>query len=133
MWLNISKNLRKSVIILSGVLFVSSFLYLFNITPVLNEKLIDLPNNRQNNDFESYLGQSSLSEYSGVGKAQNVTKFGKGDFHDYNLNINNGDNASITVPEYWEAEKITCNLSNIYDYDRYWVNFTFDSEDDLNG
>ncbi len=70
--------------------------------------------------------QSNSAEYSGVGIHQNVTEFGRGIFQENGLNLSKSGNASIIVPENWEANKIRFNITDIYEYDRLWINDTFD-------
>ncbi|MFX1496972.1 MAG: hypothetical protein ACFFBH_05575 [Promethearchaeota archaeon] len=82
-------------------------------------------------DLELKLNDISISQYSGIGKAQNITEYGFADFPNNGLDLNNNDNASIIVPEDWKANEVICNISNIYDYDSLWVNETFNTGIDL--
>jgi len=116
------------------IIFISGLIYLFDFNHVLIEKADGYHNNHQNGslngDFGLDICQSSLSEYSGVGKARNVTEYGHGYFQKDDLNLQNDDNTSIIVSEDWKANEILCNISNIVDYNFPWVNETFDIEID---
>jgi len=89
----------------------------------------DLVENKNYNHIIS--SQTSLYEYSGVGAAQNVTEIGQGFFQNNNINVTNSENASIIVPNNWEAYEILSNITNIYEYDKFWVNETFDTGYDI--
>ena len=132
-----SKNFRKLWAIVSILLFISGFFYLFNLTTNLGLNFIersDLTQDREpTNDFELELSDlPSLSTYSGVGQAQNVTEYGFAHFGNNGLDLDNDDNATIIVPENWNANEVICNISNIYDFNNIYVNETFNSGIDTN-
>ncbi len=102
------------------VIFDSNLLFEISNINFENEKNLPIPN------------YSSTSEYSGVGSAQNVTEYGEGFFQNNNLNVTNLENASIIVPDTWEANEIAVNITNIYEYDRLWMNHSFDNGFDEN-
>lgn len=112
------------------MVFVSGFIYLFNFKSDLNEKYDDSLNNYHaydlNKDFDLLLSQSSLSEYSGVGKAQNVTNFAQAYFVSNDINVSNNENAAIIVPNEWQANQINWSITNILEYDNLWINERFD-------
>jgi hypothetical protein len=83
-------------------------------------------------DLDLKVSASSLTEYSSTGGAKNVTEYGIGNFANNGLNITNNENASIIVPNYWNVNEITCNISDIFDYNSMYVNETFDSGIDSN-
>ncbi|MFX1569271.1 MAG: hypothetical protein ACFFCV_12980 [Promethearchaeota archaeon] len=123
-------NVRKVGTIISGLLFFSSLIFLFSFNSALNKDFSNVSNLTEDNEFEDFelrLSDSPLLDFSGVGQAQNISKSGNGYFENNNLNITNNDKASITVPEYWIANDIKSNITNLYDYDTYWINSTFDS------
>jgi len=133
----ISKRFRELWAILSTLLLISGFICLFNLTADLNINFIDRTDFSQdhenNNDFELELSDSSLlSSYSGIGKALNVTEYGYAHFENNGLDLDNNDNATIIVPENWNANEIICNISNIYDFNNIYVNETFNSGIDTN-
>ena len=133
----ISINFRKLWAVLSILLFISGFFYLFNIATDLNLNFIDRSEISQdhetNNEFELKLSDSaSLSTYSGVGKAQNVTEYGEGYFLNNNINVTNNENATVIVPNDWEGNAIHCNVTNIYEYGAIVMNQTFDNGIDQN-
>ena len=118
--------------ILSIILFISSFIYSFNLLPDANINFFDRSDFSQDhetiNEFGLELSDlSSLSTYSGVGKAQNITEYGFAHFDNNGLDLSNNDNATIIVPENWNANEIICNISNIYDFNNIYVNETFNS------
>jgi len=102
------------------VIFDSNLLFEISNINFENEKNLPIPN------------YSSTFEYSGVGAAQNVSEFGIGFFQNNEINITNSENASIIVPNNWEANEILCNVTNIYDRDTLWMNETFDNTFDNN-
>ena len=132
----ISRNYRKLWAILSIMLFISSFFYLFNLTTDLNINYIDrsdLRETHEQNDFELELSDSpSLFTYSGVGKAQNVTEYGEGYFLNNDINVTNNENATVIIPNNWEGNAISCNVTNIYEYVAIIMNQTFDNGIDQN-
>ncbi|MFX0010147.1 MAG: hypothetical protein ACFE9R_07525, partial [Candidatus Hermodarchaeota archaeon] len=71
-----------------------------------------------------------LGIYSGIGGAQNVTEFGEGLFLNNNLNLSRNENASIVVPNDWSAEEIKCDITELYEYDKKWIDSKFDSDYD---
>jgi len=78
-------------------------------------------------DLDLKRSDISLDEYSGIGKAQNITEYGEGYFLNNDIYISNNENATIIVPNEWNASEITCNISNIYEYDTEWINGSFDT------
>ena len=118
------KNARNPIRKILVLTFLLSFLIM---STNLDAKLFntnDLVNDKNNSHIN--ISQTSLSEYSGVGAAQNVTEFGQGFFQNNNINVTNSENASIIVPNNWEAYEILSNITNIYEYDKLWMNETFD-------
>ncbi|MFX1449336.1 MAG: hypothetical protein ACFFCM_00755, partial [Promethearchaeota archaeon] len=79
------------------------------------------------NDISIISIKSSSSEYSGVAIHQNVTESGQGIFQQNMLNISKSENASIIVPANWKANEILFNITNVLEYNRLWINDTFDS------
>ncbi len=114
---------------------ILSFLILF--VNLHNNKLYGGINNKNSesvNNLPDYKGnlpifasQTSSNEYSGIGAHQNVTEFGQGFFQNNEINVSNSGNASIIVPNNWEAKEILCNVTNIYEYDKLWINETFNN------
>ncbi|MFX1313595.1 MAG: hypothetical protein ACFFHD_13455, partial [Promethearchaeota archaeon] len=121
-----TKNLRITYLCVSFLLIMSFFIFNANIS----DKFINHTNYNHNGNLneDNYLGFSdySLTEYSGIGKPQNVTEYGRAYFTNNDLDLDNEDNASIIVPENWKANEVVCNISSIIDYDNLWVNETFD-------
>ncbi len=123
---NIKKNKIVCILIIFLTLLITSDVNRIardNLNKKNESDLITTPNS----DLDLKLSDEPLNEYSGIGKAQNISESGNGNFQNYNLDITNNDNASIQVPNYWKANEIICNISNIYEYDKYWINDTFDS------
>ncbi|TFG01049.1 MAG: hypothetical protein EU540_04465, partial [Promethearchaeota archaeon] len=128
-------KLSKYFIFIFGFILIISFFVSYSD--------LTFTNSDQNNDNEEKpiikeekpilkLSQSSPTEYSGIGKAQNISAYGEGNFINFGINVSNNDNAYIIVPNEWNASEITCNISNIYEYDTQWVNDTFDTGFDSN-
>ena len=114
--------------------FLLSFLIIFlNITNMISSKIITTNYENANNlkNYKDYSpifsSQSSPYEYSGVGSHQNVTEYGQGFFQNNEINATQNGNASIIVPNNWEANEVLCNITNVYEYDKLWMNETFDS------
>jgi hypothetical protein len=70
---------------------------------------------------------ASISEYSGTGITNNVAEYGEGYFQNYGIELWNLDKADITIPEFWQGNNLLVNVSNIREYNKYWVNDTFTS------
>lgn len=85
-----------------------------------------------NNNLDIFASQSSSNEYSGIGAYRNVTEFGQGFFQNNEIFISNYENASLIVPNKWEANEVLFNITNIYEYDKLWMNETLDSGYDPN-
>ncbi|MFX0033700.1 MAG: hypothetical protein ACFE9P_13630, partial [Candidatus Hermodarchaeota archaeon] len=102
----------------------------FNLTPILNQKMVFEDKSNQLTtplDEGVKLSDLSLSQYSGVGKAQNVTEYGESFFLNNDINITNNENASVIIPKNWQANTISCNVTNIYEYGAIVMNQTFDN------
>ena len=129
-----SKKVRRLLKKIWLLIFLFSFLIMFlNLN---NYKLSEIFNtNPENvNNLKKYkdnipiaTSQASIYEYSSIGTHQNVTEFGQGFFQNNEINVTQNGNASIIVPNNWEANEILCNVTNIYEYDKLWMNETFDS------
>ncbi|MFX1501973.1 MAG: hypothetical protein ACFFDH_13500, partial [Promethearchaeota archaeon] len=135
----LNRNVRQSRKIKIIILHMSFFLILissFNINHIFdNNSIIKNDPNQIDSPFgetKLKLSDSSLDEYSGIGSALNVSEYGNGDFINYNLNLTNNDKGSIIVPNEWSANEITGNIFDIYDYNNYFLNDTFDSGYDSN-
>lgn len=123
------KNARNPIRKILMLTFLLSFLImnrsldakLFNTNDLVNDK----------NNPHIIISQTSLYEFSEVGSAQNVTEFGQGFFQNNNINVTNSENASIIVPNNWEAYEILGNITNIYEYYKLWMNETFDAGYDI--
>lgn len=117
-------------------MFISSFIFIFNFNSDLNYNFVEHSyinqDHEPNDDTELELSQSSLSEYSGVGKAQNVTEYGEGYFLNNDINVTNSENATVIIPNDWEGNAIFCNVTNIYEYGAIVMNQTFDNGIDQN-
>ena len=118
-----SKKVRK--LCLLSLLLGFSIVFA-NLEYPLNSNNVNNPLNDKDH-FSIRISEAAPIIYSGVGVHQNVTEYGEGFFQNNNLNITNLENASIIVPETWEANEIAVNITNIYEYDRLWINETFDS------
>ncbi|MFX0137012.1 MAG: hypothetical protein ACFFDN_25465, partial [Candidatus Hodarchaeota archaeon] len=121
-----SKSLLLTLLFLSLMIFINLNIYNFSDE---NNSYSKLMNNQfeYNDDFPIISIQSNSDEYSGVGIHQNVTEFGQGIFQEYMVNISKPENASVIVPENWDAYNILFNITNIYEYNRLWINETFDT------
>ncbi len=127
-YLKVNRRGKEKIVILS-VLLISFLLAPFLKNLDMNGKLWSEDQNNLPNDKYEPFGirtQSSLSEYTGIGATQNVTEYGQGFFQNNEINVTNSENASIIVPDNWEANEILCNVTNIYEYDKIWMNETFD-------
>lgn len=124
------KNARNPIRKILALTFLVFFLIM---STNLDAKLFntnDLVNDKNNTHLN--ISQTSLYEYSGVGIHQNVTEYGEGFFQNNNLNITNLENASIIVPETWKANEIGVSITSIYEYDKLWMNHSFDNGFDVN-
>ena len=117
------------------VLLISFLIIFLNLDNKISSEMFNT-NTENINNLKKYkdnlpiaISQSSPYEYSGVGSHQNVTEFGQGFFQNNEINATQNGNASIIVPYNWEANEILSNVTNIYEYDKLWMNETFDISD----
>lgn len=75
---------------------------------------------------------ASISDFSGTGIKNNVTEYGEGYFQNNGLDLSTSDKASITIPEDWQGNNLLVNVTNIYEYNKLWINDTFDNGYDAN-
>ncbi|NVM01674.1 MAG: hypothetical protein HWN67_05035, partial [Candidatus Helarchaeota archaeon] len=120
-----SKSLFLTLLFLSLMIFINLNFYNFSDKNNSYSKLMS-NQSESNIDFPIISIQSNSDEYSGVGIHQNVTEFGQGVFQEYNINVSKPENASIIVPENWDANDILFTITNILEYDKLWMNKTFD-------
>ncbi|MEE9376466.1 MAG: hypothetical protein V3V33_00335 [Candidatus Lokiarchaeia archaeon] len=130
-FLKLKKYNKKRLSILS-ILLISFILIAFIENLDMNGNLwLEDQNILPNDKYEPFgiRTQSSSSEYSGIGLHQNVTEYGQGFFQNNEINVTQNGNASIIIPNNWEANEILSNVTNIYEYDKLWMNETFDTSD----
>ena len=134
-----SPKLRsKSKVLVLSIIFISILIASMDLVNYLPSEKNSVDTIKENNgpDYENnfpiFISQTPLNEYSGVGTSQNVTEFGQGFFQNNELNISKSENASIKVPNNWNASDILINVTNIYEYDKTWMNETFDNPIDSN-
>ncbi|KKK61468.1 hypothetical protein LCGC14_3014040, partial [marine sediment metagenome] len=96
---------KKQKGILCILLIFLSLILAFNLTPTFNENSVDTNRIDQMNtpfrDLDLKISDTLINQYSGIGKAQNITRSGTGHFLNYGLNITNNENASIIIPNEW--------------------------------
>ncbi len=134
-----SPKLRsKSKVLVLSIIFISILIASMDLVNYLPSEKNSVDTIKENNgpeyenNFPIFISQTPLNEYSGVGAPQNVTEFGQGFFQNNELNISKSENASIKVPNNWNASEILINVTNIYEYDKTWMNETFDNPIDSN-
>ena len=127
---------KKQKGILCILLIFLSLILAFNLTPTFNENSVDTNRIDQMNtpfrDLDLKISDTLINQYSGIGKAQNITRSGTGHFLNNGLNITNNENASIIIPNEWEGKKVIINTTNIYEYNGVFMNETFDNGIDYN-
>ena len=127
---------KKQKGILCILLIFLSLILAFNLTPTFNENSVDTNRIDQMNtpfrDLDLKISDTLINQYSGIGKAQNITRSGTGHFLNYGLNITNNENASIIIPNEWEGEEVLINTTNIYEYNGVFMNESFDNGIDYN-
>ena len=116
------ENKKKMLIILIITFFI---LFYFNFINLNGEKINNYdPEDNKNNNLK--LAQE-LGTYSGIGGAQNVTEYGEGTFTNNNINVSKNEDASIIVPDGWKAEQLQFDITDLYEYDKKWIDDKFDT------
>jgi hypothetical protein len=126
-------KVRKFLILIACLMFFLSYTMLSN-NQFQNFK--DFDNEKddiigKDNDTPVIL-QASSDEYSGIGRPQNVVEYGEAQFKNYGKNQSLSENASIYLPANWNSSGISVDVTNIYEYDKVWLNKTFDTSYDFN-
>jgi hypothetical protein len=84
---------KKQKGILYILLIFLSLILVFNLNPTFNEKSFGTNKIDQMNtpfsELDLKISDTPINQYSGTGKAQNITKSGTGHFLNYGLNITN--------------------------------------------
>ncbi len=124
----------KKILFLISLILIFSLNFITLSFNINKNTFLDNPNDETTNELQNkgLKTQSFSDEYSGIGTHQNVTEYGQGFFQNNNINLSKSENASIKVPNNWNASKILINVTNIYEYDKMWMNETFDNPIDPN-
>ena len=126
-----SKKQRKEYLI--GFLLIGALLFSFAffMVPNMNNTPIGGKDQTFTTDPNS-AADSGTQSYSGTGIKNNVTEYGEGYFQNNELELWKGDEASITIPEEWQGNKVMSNITKIHEENKYWVNDTFETGYDSN-
>ncbi len=115
---------------LCGFLLLSTNFEKGNIIDQDHDKdQIDFSENEDHNKSDLKIQSNGLG-LTGIGEPRNITEFGTGFFENNDLEITNDENATITVLDGWETETTLLNITEIYEYNKYWMNETFDEDPD---
>jgi hypothetical protein len=112
---------KKMLITLIITFFI---LFYFNFINLNGEKINYYEPEDKNNNLK--LAQE-LGMYSGIGGTQNVTEYGEGTFTNKNVNVSQNEDASIIIPDGWKAEQLQFDITDLYEYDKKWIDANFDS------